>query len=111
MKPNSMMAQCTVTDLGRAEAWYQSLFERGPDQRPMDGLLEWHFGEVGGLQVWSDADRAGRSTVVLDVPRFGDELRRLDGLGLSHDDVVKTPKFQVVTLYDPDNNRVVLTGD
>lgn len=47
---------------------------------------------------------------MLDVPDFGEELRRLDRLGVTHDDPVHTPRFQVVTLY-PDNNRIVLTGD
>ena len=111
MKPHSMLAQCTVADLAAAQEWYEKVFERGPDLRPMDGLLEWHFGRSAGLQVWLDPERAGRSTVVLDIPHFGDELRRLDHLGIVHDDPVHTPRFQVVTLYDPDNNRIVLTGD
>jgi hypothetical protein len=111
MKPRSMLAQCTVADLRKAQAWYEQLLERGPDLRPMDGLIEWHFGRNAGLQVWHEPDRAGKSTVVLDIPSFSDELRRLDHLGIVHDDPVHTPQFKVVTLYDPDGNRVVLTGD
>lgn len=110
MKRRSMLAQCTVADLHTAQEEYEKLFERGPDIRPMDGLLEWHFGRVAGLQVWHEPARAGKSTVVLNVPDFGEELRRLDRLGVTHDDPVHTPRFQVVTLY-PDNNRIVLTGD
>lgn len=111
MKPHSMLAQCTVADLTRAQDWYEQLFERGPDLRPMDGLIEWHFGRISGLQVWHEPDRAGNSTVVLEIPGIGDELRRLDRLGVARDGIVHTPRFQVVTLYDPDGNRVVLTGD
>jgi hypothetical protein len=44
MKPHSMLAQCTVADLRAAQDWYEQLFERPPDLRPMDDLLEWHFG-------------------------------------------------------------------
>ena len=110
MKPHSMLAQCTVADLTAALEWYEKVFERAPDLRPMDGLLEWHFGRNAGLQVWQEPERAGKSTVVLDVPSLGDELRRLDRLGITHDEPVHTPLSKVVTLYDPDNNRIVLTG-
>lgn len=44
MKPHSMLARCTVADLRAAQDWYEQLFERPPDLRPMDDLLEWHFG-------------------------------------------------------------------
>jgi hypothetical protein len=49
--------------------------------------------------------------VVLDVPGFGDEIRRLKQLDVAKEDHVSTARFRVVTLHDPDDNRVVLTGD
>ena len=39
----SVLAQCTVSDLERAEQWYTRLFNGPPDARPMPGLLEWHL--------------------------------------------------------------------
>lgn len=111
MRPHRMLAQCTVTDLNRAEAWYGKLFEREPDAVRWTGLIEWHFGRHMGLQIWYEPDRAGRSTVVLDVPGFGDEIRRLKQLDVAKEDHVSTARFRVVTLHDPDDNRVVLTGD
>ena len=32
----------------------------------MPGLIEWRLGDSYGLQVWSEPDRAGRSSVVLE---------------------------------------------
>ena len=61
----SVLAQSTVADLSAVEPWYTALFDRGPDARPMDGLLEWHVTTGGGVQVWAEPGRAGRSTVVL----------------------------------------------
>ena len=61
-----ILAQCTVSDIARAEQWYSLLFDRAPDLRPMPGLIEWHPGDTFGLQVWSEPERAGHSTVVLD---------------------------------------------
>ena len=62
-----VLAHCTVSDLARARDWYGGLFERTPDAEPMPGLIEWHIGDSAGLQVWSEPDRAGASSVV-----FGD---------------------------------------
>jgi hypothetical protein len=60
-----ILAQSTVSDLTIAERWYAALFGRGPDAAPMPGLLEWYVDETAGLQVWSEPERAGRSTVVI----------------------------------------------
>jgi hypothetical protein len=49
----SVLAQCTVSDLDRAEQWYTRLFNSPPDARPMPGLLEWHLGDTFGVQVWA----------------------------------------------------------
>ena len=51
----TVLAQATVRDLAVAEPWYTALLGRGPDLRPMDGLLEWHLVEGSGVQVWQDA--------------------------------------------------------
>lgn len=63
--PTRILAQSTVSDLDTAERWYTALRERGPDARPMPGLLEWYMDETAGLQVWSEPARAGHSTVVI----------------------------------------------
>ncbi len=67
MTITAALASMTVTDLDRAGAWYAALLGRGPDARPMDGLLEWHLPGGSGVQVWSEPDRAGRSGVTLAV--------------------------------------------
>lgn len=56
-----------VSDIDRAEVWFTDLFGTGPDARPMEGLIEWHFGAAGHLQVAADAERAGGSMVTLHV--------------------------------------------
>ncbi|WP_203989389.1 hypothetical protein [Sphaerisporangium rufum] len=61
-----LLAQMTIADLEPAIKWYATLFGRDPDARPMDGLAEWHLAPTFGFQVWADAERAGRSTMVVD---------------------------------------------
>ncbi|UFU03160.1 VOC family protein [Ruania suaedae] len=106
----SVYANCTVTDLERAEGWYTRLFGREPDARPMAGLLEWHLGEASGVQVWSEPERAGHSTVVLresDLDSAADQIRQA---GIEHDGPQPGGGARILLLLDPDGNRVVLTG-
>ena len=105
-----LLAQCTVTDLDRAERWYHGLFERGPDARPMPGLLEWHLADGFGLQVWSESARAGHSSVVLGETELDAAAARLTAAGFVHDGPQPGGGARILQLTDPDGNRVVLFG-
>lgn len=107
---SGVLAHCTVTDLERAEDWYARLLGRGPDARPMPGLLEWHLGEGFGLQVWAEADRAGRSSVVLSESDLDAAAAHLSDVGIAHDGPQPGGGARILQLRDPDGNRVVLTG-
>jgi predicted enzyme related to lactoylglutathione lyase len=106
----SLQAQSTVTDLDRAEGWYAHLFERVPDARPMPGLLEWHLGESFGVQVWSEPDRAGHSSMVLNVTDLDATADRLAAAGIAHAGPQQVTASRILMLTDPDGNRVMLTG-
>ena len=64
-----------------AEAEHESLalpvLGREADAAPMDGLLEWHFSDDAGVQVWKDPLRAGHSTTVVEVADLDDELNAM----------------------------------
>ena len=105
-----LFANCAVADLPAAERWYTALFERGPDARPMAGLLEWHLDDRFGVQVWVDPERAGRSTVVLGVADLDAVAGRLGRGGIEHDGPQPGGGARLLMLADPDGNRVVLTG-
>ncbi|GAB2622445.1 VOC family protein [Pseudactinotalea suaedae] len=106
-----VLAHCTVTDLERAEDWYTRLLGRGPDARPMPGLLEWRLGEGFGMQVWSEPDRAGDSCAVLEIVDLDATAARLTAAGLEHDGPQPGGGARILQLTDPDGNRIVLTGD
>ncbi|WP_409179539.1 VOC family protein [Amycolatopsis sp. VS8301801F10] len=105
-----VLAQCTVSDLARAEEWYAALFERGPDARPMAGLLEWRLGDTFGLQVWSEPGRAGRSTVVFEETDLDAVAARATKAGIAHDGPRPGGGARILPLADPDGNRVVFSG-
>ncbi len=106
-----ILASCTVTNLERAEQWRALLFDREPDVHPMDGLIEWHLGDTFGLQVWSEPDRAGKSSVVLGETDLDAAASRLTAAGLQHDGPQPGGGGRILQLADPDGNRIVVTGD
>lgn len=105
-----LLGNCTVTDLARAEEWYTRLLGRGPDARPMTGLLEWHLGDGFGVQVWSEPERAGRSTVVLDETDLDATAARLTATGIDNGGPQPGGGSRILQLADPDGNRIVFTG-
>jgi catechol 2,3-dioxygenase-like lactoylglutathione lyase family enzyme len=110
MTVTRVLAQSTVTDLEVAEDWYKRLFGRGPDARPMPGLLEWHLGDTFGVQVWAEADRAGHSSMVLDESDLDSLAAHLNKAGIAHDGPQDATSSRVLSLVDPDGNRIVFTG-
>jgi len=110
MTITTLLAQMTVTDQADAEAWYTSLFESGPDARPMPGLLEWHLTDTFGIQVWAEPDRAGKSSMVLEVPDVNEVSARLDTAGIAHDAPQDATTVRTLLINDPDGNRIVFTS-
>ncbi len=110
MSITGVLAQATVSDLAAAEQWYTALFDRGPDTRPMDGLLEWHVGTTTGVQVWAEPDRAGRSSVVIQLDDLDVVAARLSTAGLTDIEPQQATSSRILPLEDPDGNRIVLAG-
>lgn len=106
-----VLAQATVTDLERAQSWYDRLFDRTPDANPMPGLLEYHLGDSFGVQVWREPDRAGRSSIVLSESDLDAAAARLRDAGITDADAESISAGRALQLTDPDGNRVVLVGE
>lgn len=105
-----LFAQSIVSDHETAEGWYTALFHSSPQARPMDGLLEWHLGDSFGVQVWRDPDRAGHSTIVLDVSDLDALAARLTAAGINHDGPQPVTASRLLLLSDPDGNQVAIRG-
>jgi catechol 2,3-dioxygenase-like lactoylglutathione lyase family enzyme len=105
-----MLAQMTVTDLDTASQWYTRLFDREPDARPMPGLLEWHLSDTFGVQLWGEAERAGKSSMVLDEADLDAFVAHLDQAGITHEGARDATFSRILPLQDPDGNRLVVTG-
>ena len=105
-----MLANCAVADGRRAEEWYSRLFGRGPDDRPMRGLIEWHLSDGIGVQVWEDAERAGHSAVVLGVDDLDATVAGLNDAGIAHGGTQPGGGARILVVPDPDGNSIVFTG-
>lgn len=62
---SKIYANLSCSDLSGSVAWYEKLFGRAPDARPMNGLAEWHHGDSAGLQLFENTADAGRGTLTL----------------------------------------------
>lgn len=96
-----------VMDFETALPWYENLFGRPADDRPMDGLAEWLFGGAR-LQLVEDSDRRGKSTVTLvldDIKAYCDELEERD-LTPEALDETSSDKVLFSFIADPEGNRI-----
>lgn len=110
MTYTAVLAQAPVSDLHAAETWYTALLGRGPDARPMGGLLEWHVTSSAGVQLWTDPARAGRSTLLVAADDLDADAARLTAGGVVHDGPQPGGGGRLLQLTDPDGNCVVVSG-
>jgi len=104
-----LLPELAVADLETALGWYALLLGRRADARPMGGLAEWRY-EGGDLQLFEDADRAGRGLLTVFVEDVEAELARLASLGITPGVRGEATSLGVefATITDPDGNAITL---
>ena len=101
------LAGIAVADLGAAIRWYERLLDRPPDARPMDEVAEWRFERGGWLQVFEDADRAGRSSVTLVESDIDERVSDLAARSIEIESTTDTKSVRTAIILDPDGNQLV----
>lgn len=109
MPITNALAGIAVEDIAAAIIFYERLFGRPADARPMSEIAEWKFSTGGWVQVFTDADRAGSSLVTLIVSDLAEVLEDLSIQGITPvakrtGDFAKTAIFR-----DPDGNQLVFS--
>ncbi|MET3927685.1 VOC family protein [Devosia sp. 2618] len=109
MTITNALAGVAVESIDNALDFYEAIFGRTADARPMNDVAEWKLTGGGWVQVFTDADRAGASSITLIVDDLAEELGRLALLGYkpvakAMGDFFKTAKFR-----DQDGNQVILS--
>lgn len=106
-----VLAVIPVRDLPSAVLWYEQLFGRPADDRPMDGLAEWQVIPTGWVQVTADQGRAGTALLNLAVDNLSAHLHALTDRGLTAGPVESASNgVQLAAVLDPDGNRLTLIG-
>jgi catechol 2,3-dioxygenase-like lactoylglutathione lyase family enzyme len=100
-----------VRDIDVAREWYTRLLGREPDNNPMPGLIEWQIVPGAWMQVFLDADRAGRTRSNLAVDDLDAHTTELAGRGLTVGDTTDaTNGVRLAPITDPDGNVITLIG-
>jgi len=97
-----------TAELAAAERWYTKLLGRGPDNRPMDSLVQWELFGQAGLALSSDDEIAGRGVMFLYVDDVAAERRRLQGLGIVLGNDIEGDYSTLAQVRDPDGNLLTL---
>ncbi len=110
MPITDVLAGLPVAKVDTALAWYERLFGRPADARPMDGLADWHFHHTGSVQLVEDAERAGGGllTLTADDVQADVEAMRQRGVDIEQVDETTSDKVLFVSVADPEGNLITL---
>ena len=97
-----------TADLAAAEAWYTKLLGRGPDNRPMNTLVQWKLFGQAGLMVSTSEEIAGKGVAFLYVDDIAAERERLKGLGIVLGNDIAGDYSTLAQVRDPDGNLLTL---
>jgi len=112
MSIEHVLAVIPVADVEVAHAWYERLFGRPADNRPMEGLVEWQVTDNSWVQVTSDADRAGSTLLNFAVDDLDRHVADASARGLAPEAPETVTKgVQLSALRDPDGNLITLIGN
>ena len=107
-----VLAVVPVSDLAAADAWYEALFGRPADNRPMPSLVEWQATGAGWVQVTVDAERAGSGLLNLAVDDLAAAREELAARGVETGEIQTVTKgVELAPTSDPDGNTITLIGN
>src|ERR1700754_3973917 len=106
MPIKNVLASVAVKDLKSAVQWYERIFGRPADSKPMPEVAEWKFPGGGWLQVYTLPERAGGCSFTLAVSNIHEEYDRLQKLGIRTGDRASNAKVKTIMIKDPDGNSI-----
>ena len=112
MATEHVLAVIAVADVDASYEWYERLFGRPADNRPMEGLVEWQLTDHGWVQVTTDTARAGSGVLNLAVDDLEQHIAELSQRGLAAGAVEEVSKgVQLSAIRDPDGNTITFIGN
>src|SRR5215203_6030069 len=112
MSIEHVLAVVPVSDLERADAWYEALFGRPADNRPMSTLVKWQVTRAGWVQVTVDRERAGCGLLNFAVDDLAATRDELATRGVDTGEIQPVNKgVELSATTDPDGNAITLIGN
>ncbi len=112
MSIDHVLAVVPVADIDAARTWYERLFGRPADNRPMESLVEWQVTDSGWVQVTRDADRAGSALLNFAVDDLDQHVSEISGRALAPGAIETVNKgVQLSTIRDPEGNTITFIGN
>lgn len=106
-----VLAVIPVTDLDRADRFYEALFGRPATNRPMPSLVEWQVTGGGWVQVYVAPDKAGMTSLNFAVDDLEATRAEIVSRGIELDPTQEVNKGVVLSpVSDPDGNIITLIG-
>ena len=100
------LASVAVRNLTASMRWYERLFGRAADARPMPEVAEWKFERGGWLQVYQRSECAGMGSVTLTVGSLDEQIATLRKLGIDPGAPLISPQVRAVMIKDLDGNSI-----
>src|ERR1700681_4236927 len=100
------IASVAVNDVKSVSQWYERLFGRPADSKPMPEVAEWKFERGGWLQVYQLPERAGGGSCTLAVSDIDKVVAHLQSLGIDTSERPSGAKVKTVMIVDPDGNHL-----
>lgn len=108
MQIPAIYAALATANMDRAEQFYTQLFERRPDDRPMDGLIQWRGIAGANIQIFHDQENAGSGRMTVVVPKMDHARRSLEEIGVSTSGENQGDYGKIAQVTDPDGNLITL---
>lgn len=109
MEVEAVFAGVAVADFESSLPWYERLLDRPADERPIDGLAQWHVSQTALFQVLQEPERAGKSIVGLVVADLSAAVEALQAEGLTPENEDRTSEKVLFAIFiDPEGNKVGL---
>ena len=108
MEIQGIYAALATASMENAEKFYAQLFGRGPDDRPMDGLIQWRDVAGANIQIFREKENAGSGRLTIVVPKMDEARRSLEELGVKLTSESQGDYGRIAQFADPDGNRITL---
>lgn len=108
MDIQGIYAALATTDMAASEGFYTKIFGRAPDDRPMDGLIQWRDVAGANIQIFRNDEDAGHGRLTIVVPDWTQAKASLGEIGVTLADERQGDFGRIGQIQDPDGNRVTL---